>query len=379
MNKPRDYFNELAKKWLSGEITNQEKAEFEEWYASFDDTYYEVSQPVDQIKQRLHSVINNETGFKSKPKSVVKLIYRFTAAALILIAAGVIVYFNSGSYRRHQQFSENSRHNIKAGGNKALLTLDNGQTIALNDVSNGIIAKQSSSVASKSNAGTLIYNAAQQAGSTALTYNTISIPRGGQYHVVLADGTKIWLNASSTLKFPVTFSGKERAVELTGEAYFEVVHNAQQPFIVKVNGQQIQDLGTHFDINAYPDERVIKTTLVEGSIKVTSGNSSAILIPGQQAQFDPAGTGKLLIANADVDEAVAWKNGLFQFNKATIESVMRQAARWYNVEVEYPEKLPAKTFTGNISRNTSAAELLKILAYTGLNFKIEGRKFIVLP
>jgi ferric-dicitrate binding protein FerR (iron transport regulator) len=215
-----------------------------------------------------------------------------------------------------------------------------------------------------------------------LAYNTIATPRGGQYQLVLADGSKVWLNASSGLRYPTAFTGKERRVELTGEGYFEVAKNASMPFHVQVNQMDVEVLGTHFNINAYDDESAVKTTLLEGSVKVVKRETAnvkenpIVLQPGQQAEMKPHSP--LAINHSpNIEEVMAWKNGLFQFKAAGIETVLRQAARWYDVEFVYKGNIPEK-FSGQISRSANAEQLLKILELTGkVKFEINGKTIIV--
>jgi ferric-dicitrate binding protein FerR (iron transport regulator) len=207
--------------------------------------------------------------------------------------------------------------------------------------------------------------------------NTLTTPRGGQYEVMLPDGTKVWLNSASSLTYPVTFAGKERRVELTGEAYFEVAKNTSSPFFVKTSGQTVKVLGTHFNINSYEDEKCVKTTLLEGSVVITSdGNKQAVnLKPGQQsvnkaASFD-------VINEADIDEAVAWKNGKFLFRNTDLQTVMRQLSRWYDVDVEYQGTIAERHYRGRISRNVPVSQVFEILKTSGINFIINGRTIIV--
>jgi len=227
------------------------------------------------------------------------------------------------------------------------------------------------------------------AKNATVLYNTITTPRGGQYQVMLSDGSKVWLNAASSLHFPTSFTGQQRIVELTGEAYFEVAHVSavgeknKLPFIVKIitaSGarREVEVLGTHFNINAYNDESVVKTTLLEGSVKMTQESGSTLLIPGQQAQLNSNGDVNIL-KDADMDEAIAWKNGMFQFKKVDIKTIMRQIARWYDVDIEYQKNVDEK-FYAEISRNTNVSNVFRILEETGgVHFVIEGKKVVVLP
>ena len=208
--------------------------------------------------------------------------------------------------------------------------------------------------------------------------NRVSTPRGGQYQFVLNYGSKVWLNSESSLSFPAVFKGATREVEITGEAYFEVAKNTKMPFRVKVNNTVIEVLGTHFNVMAYDDEAAMKTTLLEGSVKISNKQFSNLLKPGQQAVLNQNGSFKIS-DTPDADDAVAWKAGIFQFRDAGIEAIMRQAARWYDVRVSFAGKIPAKEFTGRISRNVKASELMGMLKYMGVNFKIEDKHITVLP
>jgi ferric-dicitrate binding protein FerR (iron transport regulator) len=210
-------------------------------------------------------------------------------------------------------------------------------------------------------------------------YNIISTPRGGQYQLILPDGSKVWLNSASSLKFPTAFYGKERQVELTGEGYFEVAKNANTPFSVTVNQMKIDVLGTHFNIMAYNDEKTMNTTLLEGAVTVSDGEMEKKLIPGQQAIVNEA-TRQMSVGQADILKAIAWKNGLFEFDNTDLSTIMRQLARWYDIEIVY-EVTPEKTaLGGSISRNLSLKEVLNMLEANGINhFNIEGKKIFVLP
>jgi ferric-dicitrate binding protein FerR (iron transport regulator) len=253
--------------------------------------------------------------------------------------------------------------------------LADGSTIILDNVQNGTLAQQGNTKVIKED-GKLAYNLTST-GINEVLYNTISTPRGGQYQVDLPDGSRVWLNAASSLHFPTAFVGKERRVEITGEAYFEVAKNKAQPFIVSVNGAEVQVLGTHFNVMAYNDENAIKTTLLEGSVKFVNGSTSSLLKPGQQSQLSENGQVKV-VSNVDVDAVTAWKNGNFDFQGEDIETVMRQLSRWYNVDVVYRNK-PDELFYAEIPRNTKLSDVLKALELTGkLRFGIEGKKIIVM-
>lgn len=310
---------------------------------------------------------------------------RVAAAAAILIAAftGIYFLFNPKPKRDiAQSGSTNQKETIVPGGDKAILTLADGSAIVLDTLHTGSLPQQGNTRIVKLNTGSLAYNVG--AGSQHETlYNTLSTPSGGQFQLMLPDGSKVWLNSSSSIRFPTAFSGDERKVELTGEAYFEVAKNPSRPFRVFIapplgggGGMEVEVVGTHFNIMAYDDERSINTTLLEGSVKVSKGSAGKLLVPGQQSKVGSGGDIK--VTEADVEEAIAWKNGFFQFNSYDIETVMRQVARWYDVQVVYKDKIPGGNFSGIVSRKNNISRVLEILQGGGVQFKIEGKKVIVL-
>ncbi len=270
------------------------------------------------------------------------------------------------------------KNEVLPGVNKATLTLANGAVISLDDTKSGKIARQGNMIIDKSSNGQLVYKAAA-AATPSFEYNTLAIPRGGKFRLVLADGSEIWLNAATTITYPTAFPGDERRVQIQGEAYFEIAHDATKPFIVSVNGMGVQVLGTHFNINSYSDEAAVKTSLLEGSIRLQQKNGKTILLqPGQQAQAGQAGDIKV-VNNVDMEEVVAWKNGYFSFNHADLQTVMRQIARWYDVDISYEGNVPERSFGGKIDRNSNASEVLKILEESKVHFTIDGKKIIVKP
>lgn len=304
--------------------------------------------------------------------------FRIAAAAVLILAVGSI-FLIIDQPQNQQQANTNQKQviDIAPGGNKAILTLADNTQIILDSVANGDLTNQGNIKIIKLD-GQLAYNTT---GNTIkVLYNTITTPRGGQYQLILSDGSKIWLNAESSLRFPASFVGKERKVELNGEAYFEVTKNASMPFKVDVAGKaEVEVLGTHFNINSYSDETTINTTLLDGSVKVTAlaTHNSQLIVPGQQAQLNASGQIGMN-PNADLEEVVAWKNEKFIFQYADIQSIMRQIERWYDVEVEYKGSVTKEEFVGVISRNVKISEIVKMLEKTGaVNFEIEGKKVIV--
>jgi ferric-dicitrate binding protein FerR (iron transport regulator) len=273
-------------------------------------------------------------------------------------------------------------NDIGPGGNRAILTLANGTHIVLDSAANGLIAMQSGVKILKFNGRLTVYpgkkGSEQVPDSNAVAFNTISTPRGGQYQLVLPDGSKVWLNAASSLKFPTVFNSNERQVELTGEGYFEVTKNAKMPFSVIVNHTKIAVLGTHFNVMAYTDEKTMNTTLLEGAVTVTDGDLEKKLIPGQQAILNSS-VHRLTVTQADIPKAMAWKNGLFEFDHTDLATIMRQLARWYDIEIIYETTADNSALGGSISRNLSLKEVLNMLEANGINhFKIEGKKIFVL-
>jgi hypothetical protein len=264
------------------------------------------------------------------------------------------------------------------GGNKAILTLGDGTVITLDDTNEGVLANQGNISVKKTKDGQLVYTVNKNSSSKEISINTISTPKGGQYQVVLPDGSKVWLNAASSISFPTVFAGTERRVQIKGEAYFEIAKNASMPFIVSANATEVKVYGTHFNIMAYEDENAIKTTLLEGSVKISSGGKSNMLVPGEQAQVSKSGGGLKVTSEVNLSEVVAWKNGNFEFKDTELEVIMRQIERWYNVEVSYVGKTPTEQFTGKISRNVKASQILNMLEFAGLKFKIAGNTIIVL-
>lgn len=308
------------------------------------------------------------------------MLLRIAAVTILLLSIGFLFF----QYRQASKMAADSaNHKIIAGGNQAILTLANGQKIDLSHSKNGEIAIQAGLTITKKANGELIYEIAptgELSGNAAVasTYNTISTPRGGKYQINLPDGTQVWLNAASSLRFPASFTMlSDRKVELAGEAYFEVAKNANKPFIVVTAKQETQVLGTHFNISSYEDEGQTKTTLLEGSIRVSDkGNKNFILKPGQQSTLRE---GNIDIRNVDGNDAIAWKNGLFSFNDENLESIMRKISRWYDVDIHYQDTFSKTSFLGTISRSKNITSVLKILESSGeVHFKIEGRRITVM-
>jgi transmembrane sensor len=330
--------------------------------------------------QVYHSII--------KSKALEKRPYKFwmiriAATLLLCLSIGLIIYRSYTPQPLQKttiKTAQPKAEDFMPGKNKAVLTLSNGSEVVLDDTRSGKIASQGSVIIRKLNDGQITYTSADADSkntSAANELNTLSIPRGGQYQLTLPDGTLVYLNSASSLTYPAKFKGTERKVTLTGEAYFQVAKNPKKLFIINVNNkQQIQVLGTHFNVEAYTDERVINTTLLEGSVKILYKNKETLLKPGQIAINNMGAA--LDIQTADLDEVMAWKNGLFIFNNENITMVMKKISRWYDVEVVFKGDMKNVNFLGNYSRAKSLASLLKnIQLMEDVNISIEGRRITV--
>jgi ferric-dicitrate binding protein FerR (iron transport regulator)/uncharacterized protein YbgA (DUF1722 family) len=323
-----------------------------------------------------------EIGKERKPLIVrishYRFLFRIAAASLIICALGISAYI-ALSPKKLNAIAKLPPVKMKnvgmPGDNKAILTLADGSTIFLDDAKNGQVAIQGGAQIAKLMNGQLVYKPLIDRPDK-VVFNTLTTPRGGQFKLSLPDGSEVWLNAVSSIRYSTAFIGNERKVEITGEAYFEIAHDAAKPFKVIVNGTEVKVLGTHFNINAYNDEATVKTTLLEGSVSLSKAGTIITLKPGQQAQVGNSRDIKV-IDNVDIDQEVAWKNGYFSFYKADLQTVMRQIGRWYDLEIQYEGKIPARQFGGKIDRNSKAAEVLKILEESKVHFRIEDGKIVV--
>lgn len=301
---------------------------------------------------------------------------KYAAAVLILFSP---LFFLKLSKDKTGANTGVAQEDFQPGGNKAILTLANGKKISLTDAKNGQLTKESNIIITKSNDGQLVYTMAPsqaEGNPSAISYNTIETPKGGQYQVKLPDGTKVWLNASSSLKFPSSFASvRERTVVLTGEAYFEVVHLGQKPFRVQMNGYDVKVLGTSFNISNYENDGFVATSLLSGSVMAeTKKQGGVILVPGQQAYMDDK-SGKIQVQEVDVNNAIAWKNGDFVFEKAHIFSIMKKMERWYDIRVVYNGDFKGFNFSGLVSRRQSLITVLDMLASTGrMKYKINAER-----
>lgn len=380
---------DLTFKYLQGALSQDEKLELQQWIES---------SPRNKF---LFDKYSNQEFFESKWKADMALMervrpeqvaasgrvhflrsswLRYAAAVIIIIGTG-FYFFNRTSKPKKQQPEVSApvvKNDVAPGSNKATLTLGDGSQIVLEKNTDGKLADQGNTriVSTK---GEVVYHSESDKTSEPV-YNTLTTNRGEQFPLTLSDGTKIWLNAASSIRFPVSFPGNERNVEITGEAYFEVAKNPSKPFKVSLNGMEVTVLGTHFNVNGYADEANIKTTLVEGSVKIKKGNENILLSPGQQAKLDL--NGKMsLEKNPDVEKAISWKEGYFHFSNNDLQTVMRELSRWYDVQIIYENEDLRREgqFSGDIEKSLTLASVLRVLEKSQVHFKIDGKKLIVIP
>lgn len=388
----KDNFHKLLDKYLAGEASQEEEQSLLNFYGSFqrpskdivDDDLEELGDAIfNKINETIHPVEEyKQSRFFYYFKSV-----SIAAAVLLTITTGIYFYSNRQSVEVEQFVEIDVKNDILPGFNKAILTLADGSKISLDDAENGLLASQGNIAITKTDNGQIVYEKNPTAGNRYITnssvVNTIQTPKGGKYQVRLPDGSKVWLNSASTLRYPTTFAGHERKVHLKGEAYFEIAPNKKKPFRVESNNQIVEVLGTHFNINSYDDEDYVKTTLLEGSVKVilnSNANTIAntrLLKPGEQSLTNSSRSG-IRIENADTEKAIAWKNGYFKFKNTPIREIMREVERWYDVELVYEGKIPTDEFTGFISNDVKISAVLKIMEESGgVKFSVKGKKLKV--
>jgi len=376
-NYDQTYLRELAYKWKNGILTKEEKDYLDRWDERHADEMLILpggTESAEVVKARIHaallSVIHKDSALKRRKLNRAR--WLAAAAAIMLIAVGI--YFYKSYEATHGSASkfkaQHALNDIQPGYNQATLTLGNGKTITLSDKKNAIVVASSH----------LTYNDGTEIRTSSKTIELLkaSTPRGGQYQVLLPDGTHVWLNSMSSIQFPSKFTGDNREVELTGEAYFEVAKNKVLPFIVKTDQQRIKVLGTHFNVNSYRDEPVVKTTLLEGSVSISSLNNiyqPVTVKPGQEAVSTNQG---IAVKQANMEADMAWKNGLFIFKNSDLKTVMRQLSRWYDIDVEFKGPVPLEEFNGKVYRNMTLNEVLEVLSFSKVKFKIEGKKMTII-
>lgn len=383
-------FSNLLKRYLNEELSQEEASRLldslddasmrREWERAVGELLRDKSAHGQSDPARMEAVRQRIMAGSANPvpqRTVLRRLRPVLAAAAVLTAIALSIYLMRPSATPPSVAAvEEAPLQVVPGGNKAVLYLAGGKAITLDTVDNGAIASQGAVKVIKLDSGQLAYQGAGAQGEVA--YNTLATPRGGQFRIILPDGSSVWLNAASSLRFPTTFTGRERVVELSGEAYFEIAKNARMPFRVKVKNMTVQVLGTHFNVMAYDDESSILTTLLEGAVDVKQGSHTLKMQPGQQVSAHPAGNMRIQ-DGVDVDEVVAWKNGYFHFNRESLQGVMRQIGRWYDAEVLYEGDIPDREFGGKIARSSSVKDVLKILELSNVRYRIEGKKIIVTP
>lgn len=407
MTEHQDRLHYLYQQFINDRITAPELTEF--WQAmdelQEDDPIKEavflqygeklpgnMQQHLPDWSRALNKIMDTPQESTTAVRSIQRKWY-WAAAAMVMLLAGGVTYYTVTKLTLPAQTvvkTETNRYknDIAPGKSGAILTLSDGTTVNLDTAQNGLLAVQGKTTLTAAN-GVINYKKTNATGSEPL-YNIINTPRGRQFKIVLCDGSQVWLNAASSIRYPAVFEGAQRKVQITGEAYFEVApaylksSKEKMPFIVQFTtpsgySGEVNVLGTHFNVNAYAEETAVKTTLLEGSVKVSlDNNESALLQPGEQVGI--GNNGKMKVSgDVDVDAVMAWKNGYFSFNKTDMATLMREISRWYDVEIEYAGAIPNRKFGGEISRSSNASDVLKIMEESKVYFKIDGKKIIVLP
>ncbi|WP_158526211.1 FecR family protein [Pedobacter paludis] len=383
--------NHLFQRCLEGQATRSEQQELyalisderndealmREIETAYERFVYQKNPFSPQVEARMLSLITSKDLPKRKPVKMTA-IKRWRWVAVAAAAAIVICIFGIHLYRVQQLESATDNavilaQKISPGNQGATLTLSDGRKIALNDQASGTLAQEAGTRIIKTVNGGIQYQPGDGAGS--LNYNSLGTGKGQIYSLNLPDGTVVWLNAASFIRYPSNFAAKgNRSVELKGEAYFEVAKDKSRPFVVTSGSQTVEVLGTHFNVNAYEDEPNQKTTLIEGSIKVAVPGVQKLINPGEQASFTK---GLLQVATANTADAIAWKEGKFRFNETPMEELLRQLGRWYDLQLEFPTGVPQRQFSGGINRNVPLSSVLQLLKDAKINFRLNGRKLIV--
>ena len=369
---------DLLNRYRNGDVTEDEKALVESWYLNYTQKTANPQISDLELEVNQHKILDHIMA-EIEPKHKISY-WRYisiAAAVLIVIFAGTLLLKeNRPNIAVATSAIKRRGNHLPPGGNRAMLILSNGTSINLSGIKNGTLASEKGVVINKNADGRITYGHDKGNSASANVFNTVLTPKGGQYQLVLSDGTKVWLNSASSLKYPVNFTAAKREVELSGEAYFEVAHNQRKPFLVISNGQTVQVLGTHFNINAYQDEQATKTTLLQGSVKVLTNGVSSKIKPGEQAMLK---NGKLIVSEVDLDEAIAWKKGFFYFKDDNIKTVMRQLSRWYDVEIKYEGQIPEREFSGQMNKNIDASQLMHILSIEKIHYRLENRTIVIIP
>lgn len=376
---------ELLAKYRNSQCTADEKELVEQWYKQLKDTgsFEWKAGEKEMLQASVERKIMEAAGLKqkaAKQRIPVRRIYWYAAASVVVMLSSLIYLkmLDRSARPNIGQAMQVSTDVIAPDANRAMITLADGKKVFLDSAGTGSLAVQGNMKLVKLPSGEIVYQNANGEISTKLEYNTLSNPRGSKViQMLLADGSRVWLNAGSALTYPVAFVGNERRVSITGEAYFEVAHDASKPFMVFKDRMAIKVLGTHFNVNAFGDDgQDIEVTLLEGSVSVNYGGAEGLLKPGQQAKL---GQQLKILRDVNIDGVMAWKNGYFHFEDASLQNVMERISRWYDVNVVYKENVPPRKFVGEMQRDLSLSEVLKILEKNKVHFEIVGKELIVSP
>lgn len=372
----------LAEKWLNGTITPAEEEEYAAWYnnISEDDVLHvpaNIATDREAHRKRVLQQINARRTPVVPLKSRSPLLRRLAAAAAVLLITSSVLYILSGSKKVKTNPDVSVTSDIKPGTVGAVLTLSNGKTILIDTIGNGNIQVAAGNTVAKTDEG-LAFDSTLSRGS--IEYYTLQTPNARQQKLSLPDGSEVWLNAASSIRFPSIFGPGAREVEITGEAYFEVAKDKTRPFMVKVNDAAIEVLGTHFNVMAYENESKLETTLLEGAVRFSKGGEQVVLKPGQQSRLS-SGNNISVVDKVDTEHVIAWKNGMQSFVDADLKTIMRQVERWYDIKVEYKGTIPRREFSGDIPRSASLSELLRLFEINNIHFTIDAERktLIVMP
>lgn len=381
----KEEFQKIVDRYLKGESSAAEEEFLFRILDSFQREGLEWDQKLmgerKQLGRKLFERTSGEISIREKRGRLIKIRWMSAAAIFIIFISGIYYGLYNISKPLSDTIAERYKNDIAPGDTVATLILADGSRLHLDDRQAGALTNQGSVIIRKTREGQLVYDMSKmKAGADQdEVYNTISTPKGGKYMLILADGSKVWLNSATSLRFPVAFSGKERRVELSGEAYFEVAKNKEKPFHVSFAGTDVAVLGTHFNINSYKDEPFMKTTLLEGAVEVSRNGLKERLNPSDQAVVSSSSPVIKVTQGADTEEVIGWKNGVFQFKDTHLKDIMRRLSRWYDIEVEYEKGVPDEEFTGIISEKVHITSVLEMLEQGGgIAFRIEGRKVIVM-
>ncbi|MGO4292206.1 FecR family protein [Chitinophaga sp. RAB17] len=380
-------FHSLLERYLNGDLSDNELLELQQMLpmhleeltatvtGDLESGRFDGLTDADQ-RHSMYIKIMEHPQYQSKKKGSVHLLQRLLAAACVIIliaTAGWLVHQRNHAIEKREIVAV--KQPVSTTGKNAILTLADGTPIKLDSIQNGLLARQGNSLVLKQKNGQLAYNSSGKP-TTEIVYNTVSTPKGVMYTIILPDSSEATLNAFSSIRFPTSFTGSKRTVEITGEVYFKVHKNSMAPFIVKLHQAEVQVLGTSFNINGYEDEEALKVTLLEGAVRVGTGTETISLKPRQQARITRNGTS--ILNEVDVEDILSWQKGFFLFKGQTLPEIMRQVSRWYDVEITYEGPVTEKHFTGIVSRTEDISEILKFMQLAGIKFRNNGKKITVI-